>query len=145
MADDSDSKSGKVNRRTKHIRKSRKESTAMPEEYTQDPNENSTPPGPTFESAKSHAKEAAEELRAAAEAKAREFRDKATAKAHDLRGKAEAKAQEFREKAEHTYQEARERTRTLQEDGEAYIRENPAKAVLTALAAGFVLGLLLRR
>ena len=35
--------------------------------------------------------------------------------------------------------------RTLQEDGEAYVRENPTKAVLTAVAAGFVLGLIFRR
>jgi ElaB/YqjD/DUF883 family membrane-anchored ribosome-binding protein len=35
--------------------------------------------------------------------------------------------------------------RTLQEDGEAYVRENPTKAVLTAVAAGFVLGLMFRR
>jgi ElaB/YqjD/DUF883 family membrane-anchored ribosome-binding protein len=35
--------------------------------------------------------------------------------------------------------------RTLQDDGEAYIRENPTKAVLTAVAAGFVLGLMFRR
>ncbi len=111
---------------------------------------------PSFETAKARAKEAADHLRSAATAKARELREKAGAKASEFRGKAEAKAQEFREtaeekahdfreRAEHTYGEARARTRTLQEDGEAYVRENPAKAVFTALAAGFVLGLIMRK
>ena len=100
---------------------------------------------PSIESAKAYAKEAAEHLRATAEAKARELREKAGAKAQEFREKAEAKAHEFRERAEHGYGEARARTRTMQEDGEAYIRENPTKSVLAALAAGFVIGLVMRR
>ena len=40
---------------------------------------------------------------------------------------------------------ARDRARTLQEDGEQYVRENPTKAVFTALGIGFVLGLIFRR
>ena len=100
---------------------------------------------PSFETAKAHAKEAAEHLRSAATAKARELREKAGAKASELREKAEEKVHDFREKAEHTYGEARSRSRTFQDDGEAYIRENPTKAVLTALAAGFVLGLIMRK
>ena len=83
---------------------------------------------------KEHLKQAAGDLRAAAEAKARELRDKAT-----------ARTGEFRDRAGQTYGETRERVRTLQEDGEAYIRANPTKAVLTAVAAGFVLGLVFRR
>jgi ElaB/YqjD/DUF883 family membrane-anchored ribosome-binding protein len=142
MGGDSDDTSDQEKHRSKNIRKSRKEFTAMPEEMTPNTDE---PNKPSFESAKTHAKEAAEELRAATEAKAREFGGKAKAKAQEFRQSAEAKVHEFREKAEQTYGEARARTRTLQEDGEAYIRENPAKAVLTALAAGFVIGLILRR
>lgn len=87
-----------------------------------------------FESGKSHATQAAEDLRAAAEAKA-----------HELRSIAESKANEFRGRAEHAFDEARVRARTFQEDGEQYIRENPLRAVLTALGAGFVLGLIFRR
>jgi ElaB/YqjD/DUF883 family membrane-anchored ribosome-binding protein len=143
MESDSDDASDRVKRRSQNIHKSRKKSKAMPDDPSQNTNESSTKP--SFESAKAHAKEAADELKAATEAKAREFRDKASAKAQEFRQTAEAKVHEFREKAEQTYGEARARTRTLQEDGEAYIRENPAKAVLTALAAGFVIGLLLRR
>jgi ElaB/YqjD/DUF883 family membrane-anchored ribosome-binding protein len=34
--------------------------------------------------------------------------------------------------------------RTLREDGEEYVRENPMKAVFTALGVGFMLGLIFR-
>jgi ElaB/YqjD/DUF883 family membrane-anchored ribosome-binding protein len=37
------------------------------------------------------------------------------------------------------------RARGLQDDGEDYIRENPLQAVGIALAAGFIIGLILRR
>ena len=87
-----------------------------------------------FESGKSHAIHAAEDLRAAAEAKA-----------HELRSVAEAKAHEYRGKAEHALDEARVKARTFREDGEQYIRENPTRAVFTALGVGFVLGLIFRR
>ena len=111
---------------------------------------------PSFASAKAHVKEAAEQLRSAATAKGKELREKAEAKAGEIREKVGAKASEFREtaeekvhdfrdKAEQRYGEARARSRTFQDDGEAYIRENPTKAVLTALAAGFVLGLVMRK
>lgn len=101
--------------------------------------------GKEFEAAKSHVKEAADHLRSAAETKARELREKAEAKAREFRSTAEAKVHEFRERAGTGYGDARERFRTFQDEGEAYVRENPTKAVLTALAAGFVLGLILRR
>ena len=118
---------------------------------------------PSFESAKAHVKEAAEHLRSAATAKGKELREKAEAKAGEFREKAgeirgkvetkaqefretaEEKAQDFRERAEQKYGEARARSRTFQDDGEAYIRENPMRAVMTALGVGFVLGILFRR
>ena len=87
-----------------------------------------------FESGKSHAVHAAEDLKAAAEAKA-----------HELRTVAEAKAHEFRGKAEHAFDEAKVKARTFREDGEQYIRENPTRAVLSALGIGFVLGIIFRR
>jgi ElaB/YqjD/DUF883 family membrane-anchored ribosome-binding protein len=98
-----------------------------------------------FESGKTHAIHAAEDLKAAAEAKARELRALAEAKAHELRGKAEHVIGEARVKAEHAISEARVRARTFREDGEQYIRENPTRAVFTALGVGFVLGLIFRR
>ena len=43
------------------------------------------------------------------------------------------------------WDEARERVQTLRQNTDEYVRRNPAKAVFTALAIGFVLGLIRRR
>ncbi len=82
-----------------------------------------TSPQSKLESSKTHARRAAEDLKSAA-----------TAMAEDYRGK-----------AEQAWGDAKVRVRTLQEDGEDYVRENPMKAVFTALGIGFVLGLIFRR
>jgi len=76
-----------------------------------------------LESSKTHARRAAEDLKSAATTMAEDYRDKAT----------------------QAWDDARVRVRTLQEDGEDYVRENPMKAVMTALGIGFVLGLIFRR
>ena len=47
--------------------------------------------------------------------------------------------------AEQAWGDATSRVRTFQEDAEQYVRENPTKAVFTALGIGFVLGLIFRR
>lgn len=87
-----------------------------------------------FQSSKTHAAEAARELREAA-----------AAKAQDLRDTLNERAGEYRERANRIWSDTTVRARTLQEDGEDYVRENPLQAVGIALAAGFVLGLILRR
>ena len=87
-----------------------------------------------FESSKTHVRKAAEDLRSAA-----------GVMAGDLKSAAGAMADEYRGKAEQAWDDARERVRTLQDDGEQYVRENPTKAVFTALGIGFVLGLIFRR
>ena len=87
-----------------------------------------------FESSKTHVRKAAEDLRSAA-----------GTMAGDLKSAAGAMAEEYRDKAEQVWEDARERARTFQEDGEQYVRENPTKAVFTALGIGFVLGLIFRR
>jgi ElaB/YqjD/DUF883 family membrane-anchored ribosome-binding protein len=87
-----------------------------------------------FESSKTHVRKAAEDLKSAA-----------GAMAGDLKSAAGAMAEEYRDKAEQVWGDARERARTFQEDGEQYVRENPTKAVVTALGIGFVLGLIFRR
>ena len=87
-----------------------------------------------FESSKTHVRKAAEDLKSAA-----------GTMAEDLKSAAGAMAGEYRDKAEQVWDDARERARTLQEDGEQYVRENPTKAVFTALGIGFVLGLIFRR
>jgi ElaB/YqjD/DUF883 family membrane-anchored ribosome-binding protein len=85
-------------------------------------------------SSREHARKAAEDLKSAAGAFAEEYR-----------GKAEQAWGEARGKAEQAWGDARERVRTFQDDAEQYVRENPTKAVLTALGIGFVLGLIFRR
>ncbi|HEX8372869.1 MAG TPA: hypothetical protein VF585_08825 [Chthoniobacterales bacterium] len=94
---------------------------------------------------KQAATEKASELKETATAKAAELKETATAKAQEFKTTATAKATEFRGKAQEQWTKTREKTRTLQGDGEQYIRTKPTQSVLTALAAGFLLGLLLRK
>jgi len=65
--------------------------------------------------------------------------------AEDLKAAAGAIGAEHRDKAEQTWEDARDRVRTFHEDANQYVRENPTKAVFTALGIGFVLGLIFRR
>jgi len=66
-----------------------------------------------LESSKTHARRAAEDLKSAATTMAEDYRDKAT----------------------QAWDDAKVRVRTLQEDGEDYVRENPMKAVMTHLGS----------
>ena len=72
-------------------------------------------------------------------------RAKASEAADEFKSAASAKAEEFKAYTGEVYDHARERARTVKEDTEEYARRNPRQAVLSALAAGFVLGLLIRR
>ena len=83
---------------------------------------------------KQHATQAVHDLRAAAEAKAAE-----------LRATAEGKVKELRGQAEHAYTEARTRAQSMRGESEQWIRENPTRAVLTAIGAGFIVGLMFRK
>jgi len=65
--------------------------------------------------------------------------------AEDLKSAAGSLAEEYRGKAEEAWGDAKDRARTFQEDAEQYVRENPTKAIFTALGIGFVLGLIFRR
>ncbi len=65
--------------------------------------------------------------------------------ADDFRSAANAVAGEYRGRAEEVWNDARFRVRGFQEDSEQYVRENPTKAICTALGVGFVLGLIFRR
>ena len=87
----------------------------------------------------------ASDLRDTASAKLDDLKGKASAKADEYRSQATAKADELRGKAEEAWGEAKGRARTFQEDGEEYVRQNPTRAVLLGLGAGFVLGLILRK
>ena len=76
-----------------------------------------------LESSKTHVRQAAQDFRTAAT---------------DIAG-------EYRGKAEQAWGDAQDRVRTFQEDGEQYVRDNPTKAVFTALGIGFLLGIIFRR
>ena len=65
--------------------------------------------------------------------------------AEELKSAAGAIGAEHRGKAEQTWDDARDHVRTFREDADQYVRENPTKAVFTALGIGFVLGLIFRR
>ena len=74
-----------------------------------------------------------------------DLKSAAGAFADEYRGKAEQAWGEARGKAEQAWGDARSRARTFQDDAEQYVRENPTKAIFTALGIGFVLGLVFRR
>ena len=63
----------------------------------------------------------------------------------DVKSTVTAVAQDYTDKASEALDEAKQRVRTLREDGEDYVRENPMKAVFSALGVGFMLGLIFRR
>ena len=65
--------------------------------------------------------------------------------AEDLRSSAGAMADEYRERGKEVWDDALHRVRSFQDDSKQYVRENPTKAVFTALGVGFVLGLIFRR
>ena len=99
----------------------------------------------TTQSGKDNLKDAAGDLKEAASAKVEDIRQAAGKKVAELRGAAQGKAQELRGAAESTWSDARSQAKSWQAEGEAYVRKNPAKAVLIALGVGLLLGLLLRK
>ena len=65
--------------------------------------------------------------------------------AEDLRSAADATTDEYLGRAERVWDDARSRVRSFQGESEQYVRENPTKAVFTALGIGLMLGLMFRR
>lgn len=88
---------------------------------------------------------AVEQAKARATEVAGGVRTRATEIASDVRHAAGEKAEELRAQAGEVYETAARHVSTMRGDGEEYIRHNPRESLITALAAGFVLGLLLRR
>jgi ElaB/YqjD/DUF883 family membrane-anchored ribosome-binding protein len=80
-----------------------------------------------------------------AQGKLQSSRTRARQAAQDLKSAAGAIAGEYRGKAEQAWDDAKDRVRTFREDTDQYVRENPTRAVFTALGIGFVLGLIFRR
>ena len=92
-----------------------------------------------------HLRAAAGDLKEAASAKVENIRQVAGQKADELRGAAQGKAQELRGAAESAWSDARSQAESWQAEGEAYVRDNPTKAVLIALGFGLLLGFRLRK
>jgi len=65
--------------------------------------------------------------------------------AEDLRSAAGATADEYRARGKEVWDDALHRVRSFQDDSKQYVRENPTKAVFTALGVGFALGFIFRR
>ena len=63
----------------------------------------------------------------------------------DLRSAAGTIADQYQERGNELLDDALHRVRTFQDDSEQYVRENPMKAVFTALGVGLVLGFIFRR
>ena len=81
----------------------------------------------------------------AALGKLQSSRSHARQAAEDLKSAAGVIAGEYRGKAGQVWDDARDRVRTLQQDADQYVRENSTKAVITALGIEFGLGLIFRR
>jgi ElaB/YqjD/DUF883 family membrane-anchored ribosome-binding protein len=95
-------------------------------------------PEEAAKSGQDHLKAAAGDLNEAARAQVEKIRQAAEQKADELQGVAHGKARELRAVAE----KASSQAKSWQAEGEAYVRDNPAKAVLVAFGVGFLLGLL---
>jgi ElaB/YqjD/DUF883 family membrane-anchored ribosome-binding protein len=65
--------------------------------------------------------------------------------AEDFRSAAGTIADEYRERGKEVLDDALHRVRSFQDDSKQYVRENPTKAVFTALGVGLVLGFIFRR
>ncbi len=65
--------------------------------------------------------------------------------AEDLGSAAGTMANKYLDRAEEVIDDSLDRVRTFQDDSKQYIRENPTKAVFTALGVGLLLGFIFRR
>jgi len=80
-----------------------------------------------------------------AEKKAERAATHARKAAEDFSSAASTTAEEYLGHAEKVWDDTLHRVRSFQDDTKEYVRENPTKAVFTALGVGFVLGLIFRR
>ena len=102
-------------------------------------------PEEAAESGKDHLRATVGNIKEAASAKVEDMRQAAGQKAEELREAAQGKAQELRGAAESAWSDAGSQAKNWQAEGEAYVRDNPTKAILIALGVGVLLGLLFRK
>ena len=90
-------------------------------------------------------KAAAEDYKAVAAGKIEDLSEMAGQKTEEWRKAAEEKAKEASRAAEHAWSSAASKGQDWLTLGEAYVRKNPAQAVLIALGVGIVVGISLRK
>lgn len=90
-------------------------------------------------------KAAAEDFKAAAAGKIEDLRETAGQKTEEWRKAAEEKAKEASRAAEQAWSSTTSKGQDLLTEAEAYVRKNPAQAVLIALGVGIIVGVSLRR
>ena len=86
-----------------------------------------------------------EQMKAKAAGLAEDVRAKVGAAVGDAKARGAAAVEQVKEQAGVAYVEARKQARTLREEGEEYVRQNPRECLIGALCAGFVAGMLIRR
>lgn len=91
------------------------------------------------------AEEKAAALKERAVESAQQFRDTASERASQFKATATEKALHLKESANEQWNDTRVKAKELQVTAEDYIRQNPTKCVLSALGAGFLIGLIVRR
>lgn len=74
-----------------------------------------------------------------------DIKTRASHVADDLKATANARAEQIKSQAGEVYENVKQRAVTLHETSNEYVRQKPREALFTALAAGFVLGLIIRR
>lgn len=94
---------------------------------------------------KDRAVESVQHLRETATERAAQIKATASEKASALAHAASDKAVHLRESATEQWQDTRVRAKEMHVTAEDYIRQNPTKCVLSALGAGFLIGLIVRR
>jgi ElaB/YqjD/DUF883 family membrane-anchored ribosome-binding protein len=102
-------------------------------------------PEAIFESGKTQAMRAAEQLRSAAATTVQQFRTAAGEQTGTMRAAAETQADHLRDAAEQQWTQARSQMQDWQQDLEDYVRANPTKSILATFGLGLVVGMLLRK
>ena len=99
----------------------------------------------TFENAKHKVSEVAHDVSAKVAEVAHDVTARVTEVAGNLKAGAVEQAEHLKQKAGEVYDDACHTVRSWHEEGENYVRAQPRTALLSALVAGFMLGLLIRR
>jgi ElaB/YqjD/DUF883 family membrane-anchored ribosome-binding protein len=96
-------------------------------------------PEEATKSGQDHLTAAACDLKEAVGAKVEDIHQAVEQKADELRGAVQGEAQELRGAAESAWSDAGSQAKNWQAEAEAYVRDNPTKAVLMAVGVGYLL------